>query len=201
MIGERVTDAVEFFRQREEYRNALRMVRDRSPDGRRWRAAVQRVSGTAAGLRGRERVGLEEPLREVVLDLGDLRLRTEVVLDARRMRLDLDRGEILTPRTFGDLRRAAFLASVDLEQVRRHVDVSDDFFAPVDVAGVVVVARSMSEAFASRAKRLVLELPVDDERALTVRELGVRDQVERDRMDQRRWSALASTLLGDSAGG
>lgn len=195
MIGARITDAVEFFRQREEYRNALRVVRDRAPEARRWRAAVQRVSGAAAGLRGRERQGVEEPLREVVFDLGDRQLRTEVVLDARRFHLDLDRGEILSPRTYGDLRRAAFLASVDLDSIRRHVALTDDFFAPVDVAGVVVVARSMADAFGARARRLSLDLSVDELRAPTPRELGLVAQVERDRLDQRRWSALASSLL------
>lgn len=199
MIGSRVTDAVEFFRQREEYRHALRLVRERSPDARRWRSAMGRMSFAAASLRGRDRMRVEEPLREVVVDVADRGLRTELVLDARRMKLDLDRGELLAPKTFGDLRRAAFLTSVDLDIVRGHLALPDDFFAPVDVAGVVVVSRCMSEAYERRAERLSLDLPGDEDSVLSARQLGLRSQVERDRGEQRRWSALARVLL-DSSG-
>lgn len=199
MSGTRITDAVEFFRQREEHREAVRLVRGRAPDARRWKQAVAKMSGTVATLRGRERVMIDEPLRERVLDLDDRGLRAEVVLDARRARVDWDRGEVLAPKSVGDLRRTAFLTGLDLGMVASHVAVSDDFFAPIDVAGCVVVGRSYAEAFHRRAQRLALEIPlVDDPSELSVREQGIAAQVARDDRDCARWRAFAKALLDGS---
>jgi len=199
MSGTRVTDAVEFFRQREEHREAVRLVRNRAPEARRWRAAVARMSGTLGRLGGRERSMIDASLREVVLDLGDRALRVEVVLDARRAHVDWDRGEVLAPKTVGDVRRTAFLANIDLSMLKSHVTISDDFFAPVDVAGLAVVGRAYSDAFRRRAHRLALELPIIDESArLTVRERGIAAQVGRDDCDATRWSAFAKSMLAGS---
>lgn len=197
MIGARVTDAVEFFRQRQEHEQAFAMVRHRTPDGHRWRRATAKVAGGLAPLTGRRRERLVEPLRELVFDLRDPTLRREVVLDARRAHLDLDRGEILPVRTYGELRRAAFLVDVDLRLVEAHVALVPDFDAPIDVAGVVVVARALEEAFSRRARRLALELPLQsgEERLATPRELGMLGQVARDEADARRYRALSTSLL------
>jgi hypothetical protein len=198
MLGSRVTDAVEFFRQREEYRHALKLVRHRTPDPRRWRHAVGRMSFAVASLAGRVRNHVEEPLREVVMDLDDGALRREVVLDARRLHVDLDRGEVLAPKTFGDLRRAAFLTNVDIDLIRPHVPLVDDFFAPIDVAGVVVVGRSMAEAYQRRSHRLMLELPTFEQLgSLTPRQRGSAEQANRDSTAAARWGAFSRSLLDE----
>lgn len=197
MLGARVTDAVEFFRQREEYRHALSLVRRRAPDPLRWRNAVGRMSYATASLTGRSRVLVEEPLREVVLDLDDRALCREVVLDARRLHVDLDRGEVLPSRTFGELRRASFLIGIDIDQIRPHVQLSDDFQAPIDVAGVVVVGRTMAEAYQRRSHRLAQSIPDFQSLAqLTPRQRGTAEQANRDAMEAARWAALSHTLLG-----
>ena len=199
MLGSRVTDAVEFFRQREEYRHALNLVRTRTPDPRRWRHAVGRMSYAVASLAGRSRHHVEEPLREVVLDLGDGALRREVVLDARRLHVDLDRGEVLAQKTYGDLRRVAFLTGVEVDLIRPHVPLVDDFFAPIDVAGVVVVGRSMAEAYQRRSHRLMLTLPSDTGLSgLTTRERGTAEQANRDSTAAARWGAFARALLDEA---
>lgn len=196
MLGSRVTDAVEFFRQREEYKHALSLVRHRSPDAQRWRNAVSRMSFAASTLSGNSRTHVEEPLREVVIDLEDGGLRRELVLDARRVRVDLDRGEILSPKSYGDVRRSAFLTGVDLDLVRKHVTLVDDFFAPVDVAGVVVVGRSLAEAYQRRAQRLVAMLPnFSTVGQLDARQRGTVEQANRDSTDAARWGAFSRSLL------
>ena len=61
-----------------DLKRAVRVVRTRVPERLRWRAAVAGVSEAAAPLRGRERFLIEEPVRELVLDLDDTILRREV---------------------------------------------------------------------------------------------------------------------------
>lgn len=196
MSGTRVTDAVEFFRQREEHRQAVRLVRARTPETRRWKHAVARMSATVGSLRGREKSFVDEPLREMVIDLDDRALRAEVVLDARRANVDWDRGEILAPKTMGDLRRASFLAGIELSMLRPHVAIPEDFFALIDVAGVIVAGRAFALAYHRRAQRLVLELPlVDDPSRLSIRQQGIAAQVARDDRDAKRWSALSKAML------
>ena len=196
MSGSRVTDAVEFFRQREEHRQAVRLVRARSPETRRWRLAVSKLSATVSSLRGRERSFVDEPLREMVVDLEDRALRAEVVLDARRANVDWDRGEITAPKTMGDLRRATFLAGIELALLRPHVTVPEDSFAPTDAAGVIVTGRAFALAYHRRAQRLVLELPlVDDSSRLSIRQQGIAAQVARDDRDAKRWNALSKAML------
>ena len=81
---------------------------------------------------------VEEPIRELVLDLGDGFLQREVVLDARLHRVDLDRGEILPRWSMGDLRRLSFLARTDLELLARYVRLPSEYEAPIDTAAVVL---------------------------------------------------------------
>ncbi|MFO0694968.1 MAG: hypothetical protein U0230_15525 [Polyangiales bacterium] len=202
MWGSRVTDAVEYYKQRGENRFAFRAVRDRGPDKFRWRNAVSSLTQTIGVLRGHTRIRLEEPVREMVLDVDDGILRREVVLDARRHRVDLDRGEILPVRTMGDLRRTAFLAGTNLDLVRRYVRLPDDYEAPIDTAGVVLVGRAMCEQYRKRAQQLMLEVPLVDEPArLTVRQRSILAQAESDGSESSRWAALSRTLLGDSIKG
>lgn len=159
MLGFRVTDAVEYYQQRGEERLAVRVVRTRDPDKFRWKGALSSLSRSIASLRGSDRNRVEEPVREIVLDVEDTILRRECVLDARRYRVDLDRGEILEQRSMGDLRRTAFLAGVDLDLVRPHVALPEDFGAMVDVAGVVLVGRAYATQYRARAQQLALALP------------------------------------------
>ena len=82
--GVRVTDEVSFWQRRGDLRRAVRVVRERTPERLRWRAAVSSVTEQAGGLSGSERVRIEEPVREVVLDLQDKILRREVVIEYKR---------------------------------------------------------------------------------------------------------------------
>jgi hypothetical protein len=198
MWGSRVTDTVEYYKQRGENRYAFRVLRDRGPDKFRWRNAVGSLTHAIGALRGTVRARIEEPVREMVLDVGDGVLRREVVLDARRHRVDLDRGEVLPSRTMADLRRTAFLAGTDLDLLRRYVRLPDDFEAPIDTAGVVVVGRAMSEQYRKRSHRLLLEVPiVEDTSRLDVRQRSLVAQAEADGVESQRWAALSRTLLGD----
>lgn len=196
MLGYRVTDAVEYYQQRGEDRLAVRAVRMRDPDKFRWKGALSSLSRTIGALRGSDRSRVEEPVREIVLDVEDAILRRECVLDARRYRVDLDRGEILAPRTLGDLRRTTFLAGVDLDLVRPHVALPEDFGAPVDVAGVVLVGRAYATQYRARAQRLMLALPPEDaKRAWTAKHHAIAEQAEADVEDAKRWTAVAKSLL------
>lgn len=194
MLGYRVTDAVEYYQQRGEERLAVRVVRKRDPDKFRWKGAVSSLSRAISGLRGSDRHKVEEPVREIVLEVEDRILKRECVLDARRYRVDLDRGEILVPRTMADLRRTAFLTGVDLDLVRPHVALPEDFGAPIDVAGVVLVGRAYAQKYRERAQRLLLALP-DDTARFTERHRAVADQADSDTADAERWAAVAKALL------
>ncbi len=192
----RVTDAVNFFRQRGELRGSVQIVRTRSPDRLRWRSAVSFVTAAAAPLLGRERLRVEEPVREVVLDLPDAVLRREVVLDARKVGLDLDRGEVLPHHTVGDLGRLTFVTGTDVVQLRRYVRLPDDFFAPIDTAGAAVVARALSEFHRVRAHRLLLQLPDPDARQPRQRhEVFMAERAETESEASDRWAALAKSLV------
>lgn len=151
-------------------------------------------------MRGLDRLRVEEPVREVVVDLADTLLRREVVIDARRNNVDLDRGEVLPMHRMGDLRMYAHMVGADISLIQRYVALPDDFDAPVDTAGVVLVARAMSNQHRRRAQRIWLELPSSDD-VLAVpmmhhRYLGERAQ--RDAAAASRWTALTTTLLGES---
>ncbi|NCQ61199.1 MAG: hypothetical protein GW913_11110 [Myxococcales bacterium] len=198
MSRARVTDAVTFYAERGDRRHAVREVRSRRPDKFRWRNAVGRLTQEAGHMRGLERLRVEEPVREVVVDLSDTLLRREVVIDARRHNVDLDRGEVLPFHRMGDLRTYAYLAGADIALVQRYVALPEDFDAPVDTAGVVLVARAMANQHKRRAQRIWLELPDPDSGATPMlhhRYLG--ERARRDAEHAKRWTALTNTLLGD----
>ena len=199
MYGARVTDAVDFLRRRGEPRTAVRAVRKRAPDKFRWRDAVSVLTATAGVRRGRDRMFIEEPIREVVIDLPDYLLRREVVLDARRNHVDLDRGELLPRHTIGDLRRTSFLIGTDLSRVQRYVKLPDGFDAPIDTAAVVLVGRALAKLHHKRAQKLRLQLPVPDgpEGFFELQHSAMADRAERDAEEATRWAALARALLGE----
>ncbi|HJK92975.1 MAG TPA: hypothetical protein RMH85_17910 [Polyangiaceae bacterium LLY-WYZ-15_(1-7)] len=197
MIGARVTDTVEYYRKRQDTRSAVRTVRHREPDKLRWRTAVSKLTSDAGRRRGRERMRIEEPVREVVVDLPDDVLQREVVLDARRFNVDLDRGELLPIHRMGDLRRYAFLVGADMRVIERYVKLPIDFGAPIDTAACALVGRVMANHHRRRAQRLWLELPdPDGPEAQRPHHRYMAERAQHDADLARRWAALASRLLG-----
>jgi hypothetical protein len=198
MAGARITDAIEYYGRRGQDRGAVRVVRRRDPDKFRWRGAVAALTAAAGKRRGTDRARLEEPVRELVLDLEDGLLMREVILDARRFRVDLDRGEVLPFRTLGDLRRTTFLTGTDLDSVRRYITLPEDFHAPIDTAGVVVVGRALAEQHRRRAQRVLMELPAAPvARTESPLAAQLRERGERDAEAARRWRAVADAILRD----
>jgi hypothetical protein len=191
----RVTDEVAFWRKRGELKQAVRVVRMRTPERLRWRAALATVTEAAAPLRGFGRARIEEPVRELVLDLSDRILRREAVLDARRFGVDLDRGEVLPSRTRWDLKRTAFLTGVDHEQLGHYLKLPDDFSRPIDTAGVVVVSRALASTHKQRADRLLQRVGDPNDRALARHEQIMLERAEYERDLAKRWAALSKTLL------
>jgi hypothetical protein len=198
MSGARVTDEVNFWRKRGDLKRAVRVVRTRVPERLRWRAALAQVSESAAPLRGRERFLIEEPVRELVLDLDDFILRREAVLDARRFGLDLDRGEVLPVRTRWDLKRTAFLVGVDHELLGHYVRLPDDFGKPIDTAGVVVVSRALANTFKQRGDRLAERVSAGPSAALARHEQIMLERAAHERELARKWAALSKTLVEGS---
>lgn len=198
MTGARITDAIEYYGRQGQDRGAVRVVRRRDPDKFRWRRAVAALTAAAGNRRGSDRARLEEPVRELVLDLEDGQLMREIILDARRFRVDLDRGEVLPFRTLGDLRRTTFLTGTDLESVRRYIELPDDFHAPIDTAGVVVVGRAIAEQHRRSAQRILLELPeVPPTRTESAVRAQLRERGQRDADAAVRWRAVADAILRD----
>ena len=194
--GARVTDEVNFYQRRGDLRQTVRVLRDREPERLRWRSAVSTVTKMAAQLRGLNRMRLEEPVRELVLDLDDRILRRETVLDARRSGLDLDRGEILPVRSRWDLRRTAFLTGVDHELLGRYLKLPTDFDTAIDTAGVTVIARQIARVYKNRADKLVrsaeeLGAPADEKKHVLHRARYERDLA-------RRWAVLSKTIIPGS---
>lgn len=193
--GARITDAVAHFRNRGNFRSAIKLIRAREPERLRWRAAVSTLTLEAGNLRGCDRMRVEEPIRELVLDLSDFILQREVVLDARLHRVDLDRGEILPRWTFGDLRRLAFLAQTDLTLMQRYVALPSSFDEPIDTAAVVLAGRSFANVFKQRAQRLWLSVPDQDMPGGQVAQHRfVLARADQEVEQSRRWGALAKTL-------
>jgi hypothetical protein len=196
----RVTDAVDWFRRRGDPRKSVKIVRSRPPERLRWRAAVAGCSVEAALRLGRDRMLIEEPIRELMLDLHDPFLRREVVLDARKVGVDLDRGEVLPFRSVGDLRRMSFLVGTDVGQIERYIPLPSDFAAPIDVAGAVLVGRAYAEAHRKRAQTLWLQIPDEDgPEPLRLHHRYMADRARSDADQSRRWSALAKALADDAA--
>jgi hypothetical protein len=198
--GARVTDEVNFWRQRGDLRRAVRAMRVRKPERLRWRMALATMAESAAPLRGFGRLQIEEPVRELVLDLDDRILRREAVLDARRFGVDLDRGEILPARTRWDLTRTAYLTGVDHALLGRYLALPDDFSRPIDVAGVVIISRAISGTHKQRAERLTQRVggPASTDRALARHEQIMIERAEYERDLARRWAALSKTLVQGS---
>jgi len=198
MSGARVTDEVNFWRKRGDLKRAVRVVRTRVPERLRWRAALAQVSESAAPLRGRDRFLIEEPVRELVLDLDDFILRREAVLDARRFGLDLDRGEVLPVRTRWDLKRTAFLVGVDHELLGHYLRLPDDFGKPIDTAGVVVVSRALATTFKQRSDRLAARVVAQPGAALPRHEQIMLERAGQERELARKWATLSKTLVEGS---
>lgn len=194
--GSRVTDAVDYWKRREELKRAVSVVRAREPERFRWRRAVASVSESTGPLRGLTRARIEEPIRELVLDLGDDVLRREVILDARRVGVDLDRGEVLPRKTLAEIRSAARSAGTDLTRVAKHLRLPDDGLAMVDLAGIVVVGRALGDHFRTRAQRLLLSVPdPDGPEQLRLHHRIMLDRADADRAESQRWYAFARTVL------
>jgi hypothetical protein len=196
--GARVTDEIDFYRRRGQLQSTVRVIRARTPERLRWRAAVAQITQIAGGLRGRERMRIEEPVREIVLDLGDRILRRESVLDARKSGVDLDRGEVLPPHTRWDLRRTAFLTGVNHEDLSRYIRMPAEYARPIDTAAVVLVARALGQAHKQRAERLLARLPNKVDLQLARHELYMLERAERDKDLARRWIALAKVMIDGS---
>jgi len=196
--GARVTDEIDFYKRRGQLQSAVRVIRARSPERLRWRAAVASVTQIAGHLRGRDRMRIEEPVREIVLDLDDRILRRESVLDARRSGVDLDRGEVLPPHTRWDLRRTAFLTGVDHEVLARHLRLPAEYARPIDTAAVVIVSRALAQAHKQRAQRLLERLARPLSFQLARHEQYMLERAERDKDLARRWIALAKVMVEGS---
>jgi hypothetical protein len=197
-VGARVTDEIEFFRRKGQLQQTVRVIRARVPERLRWRAGVAAVTAIAGSLRGRERMRIEEPIREIVLDLEDRLLRRESILDARRVGVDLDRGEILPQLTRWDLRRNAFITGVDHLALAPYMHLPEEYSAPIDTAAAILIARALSDAHKKRAERLIARLPAELDAALARHEHYMLERSERDKDQSRRWSALARVLVDGS---
>jgi hypothetical protein len=196
--GGRITDEVEFYKQRGELQGSVRVLRLRRPERLRWRNAVASVTEVAGTLRGRDRMRVEEPVREIVLDLDDRILRRESVLDARRHGVDLDRGEVLPRHTRWDLKRTAFLTGVDHEELARYVRLPDDYGRVIDTAAVALVSRAIATAYKTRADKLVVRVQATKGDGLLRHEQYMLDRAESDRDLARRWAGLSKSVISGS---
>jgi hypothetical protein len=196
--GGRVTDEIEFYRRRGQLQNTVRVIRSRSPERLRWRAGLAAVTEIAGKLHGRERMRIEEPVREIILDLPDRILRRETILDARRNGVDLDRGEVLPNLTRWDLRRTAFLTGVDHLALAPYMRLPDEYSAPIDVAAVVLVSRALAEAHKTRSEKLIARLPVEESASLLRHEEYMLDRARRDKDLATRWMVLAKVMVDTS---
>jgi hypothetical protein len=194
--GARITDAVSHFRSRGNLKSAVKLVRTRVPERHRWRAAVSALTLDAGRMAaGGDRMRVEEPIRELVLDLNDDLLKREVVLDARLHKVDLDRGEILPHWSLGDLRRLSFLARTDLELLARYVRLPQHFTEVIDTAAVVLAGRAFSHMFRQRAQRLWLSVPDQDGPEPHMKHHSyILQRADQDAERSRRWGALSKTL-------
>jgi hypothetical protein len=181
--GARITDSVAHFRNRGNFKSAVRLLRNRSPERLRWRAAVTALASDAGRMTGGERMRVEEPIRELVLD-------------ARLHRVDLDRGEVLPRWSFGDLCRLSCVARADLQSLRRYVKLPTEFEAAIDTAAVVLAGRAFSAMLHQRAQRLWLSVPDEDgPEPLMMHHRYIIERANRDAETGKRWGALAKALL------
>jgi hypothetical protein len=196
--GARVTDEVEFYRRRGELQSSVRVIRTRVPERLRWRAAVAAVTATAGTLRGMSRARVEEPVREIVLDLEDRILRRESVLDARKGGVDLDRGEILPRHTRWDLKRTAYLTGVDQEELAHYMRLPHDYERHVDTAAVVIVSRAIANVHKQRGDKLLSRVQADKGDGLRMHEQYMLDRAQYEHDLSRRWAALSRTMIDGS---
>ena len=197
--GGRITDEVEYYRSRREVRYIVRAVTQRPPERLRWRTATAVATAIAGRLAGLERMRVEEPVRELVLDLEDRILRREVALDARYNGVDLDRGEILPGHNMWDLRRTAYLTGVDLGVLGHHVRLPADYSQRIDTAAVVLVSRALSNLHGNRAQKLLMRVSGRNGNGPLMRyEQMMLDRAEYDAEIARRWAALGKTMVKGS---
>lgn len=194
----RVTDQVDHYRQRRELRGVVRVIRNRPPERLRWRTALATVTQIAGGLYGRERMIIEEPIREVILDLEDKILRRETTLDARRYGVDLDRGEILPKHNMWDLKRTAFLTGVDLDLLGHYIKLPEDYSRTIDTAAVVLIGRSLADLHRKRAQKLYLRVQERPDRHLMLHERFMMERANYDTELARRWTALTKNMVQGS---
>jgi hypothetical protein len=196
--GARITDAVSHFRSRGNLKSAIKLVRTRVPERHRWRAAVSALTLDAGRMAGGDRMRVEEPIRELVLDLSDDLLQREVVLDARLHKVDLDRGEILPSWSLGDLRRLSFLARTDIELLARYVRLPQQYEEVIDTAAVVLAGRAFAHMFRQRAQRLWLSVPDQEGPEPQMKHHGyILQRADQDAERSRRWGALSKTLTNN----
>jgi len=200
--GARVTDEIEFYKRKGQLQQTVRVIRARRPERLRWRMGLSSVTQIAGTLRGRARMRIEEPVRELVLDLPDRLLRREAVLDARRHGVDLDRGEVLPHLTRWDLRRSAFLIGVDHLALAPYMRLPEEYSAPIDTAAAVLISRAFATAHKTRSERLLRTLTpasTQPKDAPRIRLEQVRlERGERDRDLASRWMVLAKVLVEGS---
>jgi hypothetical protein len=195
----RVTDEVEHYRKQGEIRNLVKTVRTRPPERLRWRTAMSTVTEVAGSLQGHTRMRVEEPVRELVLDLDDIILRRETTLDARRNGVDLDRGEILPHHTMWDLKRTAFLTGLELNNLARYIEFPDDFSKPIDTGAVVLVGRALSNMYWTRSQRLRMRIATDAKAPEILRhEQYILDRAQYEADLARRWAALSKAMVQGS---
>jgi hypothetical protein len=198
-LGGRITDEVEHYRKQGELRNLIKTVRTRPPERLRWRTAMSTVTEVAGSLDGYNRMRVEEPVRELVLDLDDIILRRETTLDARRNGVDLDRGEILPHHTMWDLKRTAFLTGLEIDNLAHYIAFPDDYSKPIDTGAVVVVGRALSNMYWSRSQRLRLRIAANAKTPdLLQREQYIVDRANYEADLARRWAALSKTMVQGS---
>lgn len=194
--GARVTDVVEWFTRRGESKTALNIIQARTPERFRWKMAAATLTAQTGRLTGKDRMRVEEPMRELVLDISDPFLQREVVLDARRAGVDLDRGEILPHRTLLDVRRLAFLVGTDLRVVQKHLLLPDYHDATIDTGAVALIGRAYAEAHRKRAQKLWLEIPDSDgPEPIRLHHQYMADRAKHDIDLARRWTAFSRAVL------
>lgn len=161
------------------------------------------MTAAAVQCRGLARARIEEPIREMILDMDDRILRRETVLDARRVGLDLDRGEVLPLHSRWDLKRSAFLVGVEHDLLGRYMELPEDYTRPIDTSGAVLLSRAFANALSARADRLVSRVPQDagglvGAEALRRHQRLLLERAAYEREQAQRWVALSQVLVHGS---
>lgn len=191
----RVTDAVQFYQHKGEPRRAVRVVRTRVPERFRWRRAVGHLTHAAGRLLGSDRMRIEEPVREVVLDLGDVPLKRRVVLEARAVGVDLDRGEVLPLLRYTDLKRLAYATGTDPQRLQRHMPLPTDPLAPIDSGAAILLSSAVAQSHRARAQQLWNRLPGwDTVVPMSPHHKRIEQHADQNAVMAKRWDALAKAL-------